>query len=93
MGTVSFGFALGFCTGYSVKMFGEALLLILGSQVMLLQFLAREKIVIIDWEFIQTDISKTFHSFNIGDIKNALDFNMNFTAPFGAGFIIGFQWV
>jgi len=45
VGSIGFGFLLGFATGFAVKLFGELVMLILGSQVFITQLLARGEVI------------------------------------------------
>ncbi len=92
MGSIGFGALLGFATGYATKLFGEVFMLLLGSQVLILQLMAREEVLLVNWQRIQQDLTPKIDGFGIPGLKDILDFNMPFTTSFGAGFFVGFQW-
>lgn len=92
MGNVGFGALLGFSTGYALKLFGEVFMLLLGSQVLIIQILAREQVLIVNWIRIQQDLTPKLGRFGIPGLKDMLNFNMPFATSFGAGFLVGFQW-
>jgi len=52
MGSIGFGFLLGFATGFAVKLFGEVLMLVLGSQVFIMQLLARGEVIHVELNFV-----------------------------------------
>lgn len=93
MGSIGFAVLLGFATGYSIKLFGEVAMLLMGSQVLILQLMAREEVLIVNWEKVQSDLTPKLGGFGIPGLKDIFDFNMPFATSFGAGFFLGFQWV
>lgn len=92
MGSIGFGFLLGFATGFAVKLFGELFMLILGSQVFITQLLARGKVIHVDWRRINEDFNPKLAGVNIPHIRDLLHFDMPFAGSFGVAFLLGFNW-
>ncbi|PXF43522.1 FUN14 domain-containing protein 1 [Gracilariopsis chorda] len=88
---VSFGAVLGFATGYSIRKIGKLILLVVGTEVVVLQYMAYRQWLVMDWRRIGRDLSPKFNRSMWDGLLNVLLYKMPFSAAFSGGLAAGLR--
>lgn len=88
---VSFGAVLGFATGYSIRKIGKLILLLVGTEVVVLQYMAYRQWLVMDWRRMGRDLSPKFNRSMWDGLLNVLLYKMPFSAAFSGGLAAGLR--
>lgn len=88
---VSFGGFLGFATGYSIRTVGRAILFLVGTEVVVLQYMAYRQWLVIDWRRLGRDLSPKFDRSTLEGLLEILVYKMPFNAAFSGGLVAGLR--
>lgn len=84
---VSFGGALGFATGYTIRKVGKAVLFLVGAEVVFLQYMAVREWVVVDWRRMAHDLSPKLSRSTWEGLVDVLVYKMPFSAAFSSGLV------
>lgn len=91
-GQLSVGSVLGFATGYSIKRIGQLILVVIGSEVIALQLMARRGWVVVNWSAISREFDPHIEKHGVDRILHTLRFRIPFAGAFTAGVYAGLRW-
>lgn len=91
-GQLSVGSVLGFATGYSIKRIGQLILVVIGSEVIALQLMARRGWVVVNWGVISREFSPHVERQGVDRVLHTLRFRIPFAGAFTAGVYAGLRW-
>lgn len=86
----SIGAVLGFATGFSIRKAAKAAMFLVGTEVVILQYMAYREWLIMDWKRIGRDLAPNFNrSWN--GFLNVLLYDLPFSAAFSGGLFAGLK--
>lgn len=88
---LSFGGILGFATGYSIRRVGRVILFLVGTEVVLLQYMAYREWLMMDWGKVRRDVAPRFDRSTWDGLVQILTYNMPFSAAFSGGLVAGLR--
>ncbi|KAI0557138.1 FUN14 domain containing protein [Gracilaria domingensis] len=88
---LSFGAVLGFATGYSIRKVGTLVLFLVGTEVVVLQYMAYRQWLVIDWRRLGRNMSPKFDRSAWDGLTNVLLYKMQFSAAFSGGLVAGLR--
>ena len=88
---MSFGGVLGFATGYSIRKVGKAILFLVGTEVVVLQYMAYREWLTMDWRRLARDMSPKFTRSTWEGLMDILVYRMPFSAAFSGGLLAGLR--
>ena len=89
---LSIGAVLGFATGYSIRKIGRALLFLVGTEVVILQYMAYREWLTMDWARIAKDITPKLRKSTWGGVTEILVYKMPFSAAFTGGLLAALRF-
>lgn len=90
---ISVGLVLGVATGYATKRIGKALLLIVGGEIIVLQYLAFKGWLDVHWRKIAEDLTPTVNRNMFDRLLSILTYRLPFTSSFTAGLYAGLKFI
>lgn len=91
-GQLTVGSLLGFATGYAIKRVGQAVLVLVGLQIISLQLMDQRGWVIVNWSLIGQDLAPRVKGNEVDRFINAIRIKAPFAGGFTAGCYAGFRW-
>eukprot|EP00177_Eucheuma_denticulatum_P006959 GFKZ01012653.1.p2 GENE.GFKZ01012653.1~~GFKZ01012653.1.p2 ORF type:complete len:175 (-),score=26.62 GFKZ01012653.1:203-727(-) len=88
---VSFGGVLGFAAGYSIRKVGKVLLFLVGTEVVILQYMAHREWLTMDWGKVGRDLAPRLDRGAVEGLVGILMHNMPFGAAFSGGLVAGLR--
>lgn len=88
---LSFGGVLGFAAGYSIRKVGKAALFLVGTEVVILQYMAYRQWLIMDWRRLGRDLAPKFSRSAWEGLMEILVYKMPFSAAFSGGLLAGLR--
>lgn len=88
---VSMGGALGFAAGYSIRKVGNAVLFLVGTEVVILQYMAYREWLTMDWRRLGRDLAPKFSNSTWEGLLEILVYKMPFSAAFSGGLVAGLR--
>ena len=88
---MSFGGVLGFATGYSIRKVGKAVLFLIGTEVVILQYMAYRRWLTMDWNRLGQDLAPRFSKSAWEGLMEILVYKMPFSAAFSGGLVAGLR--
>lgn len=88
---LSIGGVLGFATGYSIRKIGKALMFVVGTEVVILQYMAYREWLVMDWSKLARDVSPTFTRSALDKLMAILVYKMPFNVAFTGGLFAGLR--
>lgn len=88
---VSVGGVLGFACGYSLRRIGRAAMFLVGTEVILLQYMAHRRWLVMDWSKVASDLSPTFSRSSWDKFLAILVYKMPFNVAFTGGLMAGLR--
>jgi len=88
---LSVGGVLGFACGYSLRRIGRAAMFLVGTEVILLQYMAHRRWLVMDWTRVASDLSPTFSRSNWDKLLAILVYKMPFNVAFTGGLMAGLR--
>jgi len=104
LGQLTYGSALGGCTGYALKKMTKAAAFAIGSVFLLLQVLAFKGYIFVDWKKVEKDVVESLDQDGDGDfdgddvkimmgnIWSFLKWQLPSAGGFGTGFYLGWRY-
>ena len=89
---LSFGGVLGFATGYTIRKVGKLLMLVVGTEVVILQYFAYREWLIMDWAKVASDMSPTISRGLFDKLLEILVYRMPFSVAFTGGLFAGLRF-
>lgn len=87
-----FGSVVGFATGYSIRKIGQLLLVLIGIEVVALQWMSERGWVDVKWNTISRDLSPHVERDAVNRVVEAIKLKMPFAGSFSAGCYAGLAW-
>lgn len=91
-GQVVFGSVVGFATGYSIKKIGQLLLVLVGLEIVALQWMSSRGWVDVRWNTISKELSPHVEKDAVNRVVEAVKLKMPFAGSFSAGCYAGLVW-
>lgn len=88
---MSFGGVLGFAAGYSIRKVGKAMLFLVGTEVVILQYMAYKEWLTMDWRRLARDLSPKLNRSTWEGLFDILVYRMPFSAAFSGGLLAGLR--
>lgn len=88
---LSFGGVLGFAAGYSIRKVGKAVLFLVGTEVVILQYMAYREWLTMDWRKMGRDIAPKLSKSSWEGLVEILVYKMPFSAAFSGGLFAGLR--
>lgn len=88
---MSFGGVLGFAAGYSIRKVGKAVLFLVGTEVVILQYMAYRQWLTMDWRRLAHDVAPRFNRSTWDGLVEILIYKMPFSAAFSGGLVAGLR--
>lgn len=88
---ISFGGVLGFAAGYSIRKVGKAVLFLVGTEVVVLQYMAYREWLTMDWRRLGHDLAPKFSRSTWEGLVEILVYKMPFSAAFSGGLFAGLR--
>lgn len=88
---LSVGGVLGFACGYSLRRIGRAAMFLVGTEVILLQYMAHRRWLVMDWSKVAHDLSPTFSRSSWDKFLAILVYKMPFNVAFTGGLMAGLR--
>lgn len=85
------GGVLGFAAGFSIRKVGRAIMFLVGTEVVLLQYFAYRRWVEIDWRRVGRDLSPSLTTSAYDGLLDILVYKMPFAASFTGGLMAGLR--
>lgn len=89
---LSFGGVLGFAAGFSIRKVGKAILFLVGTEVVVLQYMAYREWLTMDWRKLGRDIAPRFDKSTWDGFVEILVYKMPFSAAFSGGLVAGLRF-
>ncbi|KAA8492679.1 FUN14 domain-containing protein 2 [Porphyridium purpureum] len=89
---VSVGMLLGYATGYSLRRIGKLVLGIVGTEIILLQYMSYRGWVSVDWRAVASDLKPSVERSTFEKIFEVLTYRLPFAASFSAGMYAGLKY-
>mmetsp|Transcript_1414 Transcript_1414/g.2571 ORF Transcript_1414/g.2571 Transcript_1414/m.2571 type:complete len:188 (+) Transcript_1414:72-635(+) len=89
---VSVGLGLGFATGFAVRKIGKILLGLVGTEIILLQYMSMKGWVNVNWNNIAADLSPNVRRSFFERLFDVLTHRIPFAASFSAGLYAGIKY-
>lgn len=89
---LSFGGVLGFAAGFSIRKVGKAILFLVGTEVVILQYMAYREWLTMDWRKLGRDIAPKFDRSTWDGFVEILIYKMPFSAAFSGGLVAGLRF-
>lgn len=88
---ISFGGVLGFAAGYSIRKVGKAMLFLVGTEVVVLQYMAYREWLTMDWRRLGHDLAPKLSRSTWEGLVEILVYKMPFSAAFSGGLVAGLR--
>lgn len=82
---LSFGGALGFAAGFTIRKVGKAVLFLIGAEVVVLQYMSYRRWVHVDWHRMSKDLSPKLSRSTWDSFLQILLYRLPFSAAFSGG--------
>ncbi len=89
---LSFGGILGFATGYTIRKVGKVIMLVVGTEVVILQYFAYRQWLVMDWAKVASDMSPTLSRGFFDKMLEILVYRMPFSVAFTGGLYAGLKF-
>mmetsp|Transcript_22534 Transcript_22534/g.38913 ORF Transcript_22534/g.38913 Transcript_22534/m.38913 type:complete len:233 (+) Transcript_22534:69-767(+) len=89
---VSVGMMLGYATGFAVKKIGRVLLGVVGTEIILLQYMSFRGWVRVNWNQVMEDFTPSVNRSTFEKIFEVLTYKIPFAASFTAGLYAGLKY-
>lgn len=84
---VSFGGMLGYATGFTIRKVGKAVLFLVGTEMVILQYMSYRHWVSVDWHRLSRDLQPRLSKSSWDSFVNVLLYRIPFSAAFSGGLI------
>lgn len=88
---MSFGCALGIATGFCLRKLGRMLMVVVGGEVLVLQYMAHRGWAHVGWDKMARDLSPSLDGSRFRDSIGLLAYKMPFAAAFTGGVYMGLR--
>lgn len=88
---LSFGGTLGFATGLTIRKIGRVALVLIGAEVVILQYMSYRKWVSVNWHKMSQELAPKFSRSTLNGLLDILVYRMPFSAAFTGGMVAGLR--